>query len=167
MNLEQEKTAPLSMSQAERLHFLQEVPIFKEINNPDFLAQLAANLEEEIFPANHNIFTKGEAGHLLYILVSGSVQVHLDSISLAKLEVGAYFGEMALFDAQPRSASVTTLQPSKCLVLTRQQIHQAIRENPGIAINMIRVLVARVRKLNRLFGSSEDLFYFMLKEKTL
>jgi CRP/FNR family transcriptional regulator, cyclic AMP receptor protein len=156
-----------SMSEAERLSFLQEIPIFQEIDNQDFLIQLATHLEEVTFPAEHTIFSKGEEGQLLYILVSGSVEIHLEDVPLAHLEAGAYFGEMALFDSQPRSASVSTLQVSKCLVLTRQQVYQAIKQNPSVAINMIRVLCQRVRKLNRLFGASEDLFYFMLKKQIL
>lgn len=167
MNAKEEKTATLSMSEADRLRFLQELPIFKEIDGNNFLPTLAATLEEVTFPANHTIFAKGEEGQLLYILVSGRVQVHLEELPLAQLEPGAYFGEMALFDSQPRSASVTTLQESKCLVLTRQQVYQTIKESPSVAINLIRGLCQRVRKLNRLFGASEDLFYFMLKKQTI
>jgi CRP/FNR family transcriptional regulator, cyclic AMP receptor protein len=155
------------MTKTDRLQFLEQIPIFKEIDTNGVLPKLAETLEEVTFPANHTIFAKGEEGHLLYILVSGRVEIMLDDLHLAQLEAGAYFGEMALFDSQPRSASVTTVQESKCLVLSRQQIYQAIKESPAIVINMIRVLVTRIRKLNRLFGSSEDLFYFMLKEKTL
>lgn len=163
----EQNTTTITTSEDERLHFLQQLTIFREIENKDFLPQFAANLEEETFPANHTIFTKGEEGNLLYILLSGRVQVHIDNFTLAQLKPGTYFGEMALFDSKVRSASVTTLEESKCLILSRQQIHQAIKENPAIAINMIRVLVTRVRQLNRLFGASEDLFYFMLKEKTI
>ncbi len=165
MNTEQKTTTTLSTSEDERLRFLEQIPIFQEIENHNFLPQLAAHLEEEIFPADRTIFHKGEEGNLLYILLDGRVQVHIDNFPLIQLETGAYFGEMALFDSNVRSASVTTLSECKCLTLTREQIHQAIKENPAIAINMIRVLVSRVRKLNRLFGASEDLFYFILKEK--
>jgi CRP-like cAMP-binding protein len=56
---------------------------------------------------------------------------------------------MALFDAEPRSASVTTLIPSDCLVLTQQQLYEAIEENPAIAVNIIRVLSHRIRDLNQ------------------
>lgn len=165
MNTEEKTTTTLSTSEDERLRFLQQIPIFQEIENQNFIPQLATHLEEETFPANHTIFNKGEAGNLLYILLDGRVQVHIDNFPLIQLQTGAYFGEMALFDSNVRSASVTTLSESKCLILTRQQIHQAVKENPAIAINMIRVLVSRVRKLNRLFSASEDLFYLILKEK--
>ena len=155
------------MSLANQLHFLQQVQIFKEIANEAFLSQLAANLEEVVFPADRTIFTQGEEGYLLYFLVDGKVKVHIDQFQLAQLEPGSYFGEMALFDSQPRSASVVALEESKCLVLTRQQVYEAMKESPSVALNMIRVLCQRVRKLNRLFGASEDLFYSIIRKQIL
>ncbi|MGA9381640.1 MAG: cyclic nucleotide-binding domain-containing protein [Phormidium sp.] len=147
-----------------RLRFLQEVAIFQEIEQ-DFLPELAKTLEEVVFPANQTIFTKGDQGQLLYILVSGKVKVHLDDFTLAYLEPGSYFGEMALFESRSRAASATAIEESKCLVLTGQQVYQAIKQSPNIAINIIRSLAQRVRKFNRLFGASEELFYLQLKKQ--
>ena len=149
-----------------RLSFLEKIAIFQEIEHKDFLPELAKTLEEVIFPANHTIFAKGDEGQLLYILVSGKVKVHLDDFTLAFLEPGAYFGEMALFESRPRSASATAVEESKCLILTSQQVYQAIKQNPNIALNLIRLLAQRVRKFNRLFGASEELFYLKLKKQT-
>lgn len=148
-----------------RLKFLQEVPIFQEIDNQGFLAELAANLEEVIFPANYTIFTKGDDGNLLYLLVSGKVKVHQEGFTLAYFEPGDYFGEMALFESRSRQTSVTTLQDSKCLILTAEQVYQTIKQSPKIALNVISVLAQRVRKLNRLFGASEELFYLAIKQQ--
>lgn len=131
------------------LQFLQDVPIFRDIERDSLLSQLAVNLEEVKFPAGHTILKQGESGALLYILVSGAVEVHLGGFQLAKLGPGAYFGEMSLFDSEPHSASVTTLEPCKCLVLTQAQIYQAIKTSPEIGLNIIRVLVGRVRLLNQ------------------
>ncbi|WP_228061343.1 Crp/Fnr family transcriptional regulator [[Phormidium] sp. LEGE 05292] len=147
-----------------RLRFLQEVAIFQEIEHNDFLPELAKNLEEVVFPVNHTIFTKGDEGQLLYILVSGKVKVHLDDFTLAYLEPGSYFGEMALFESRTRSASATAVEDSKCLILTGQQVYQAIKQSPDIAINIIQLLARRIRKFNRLFGASEELFYLKLKK---
>jgi cAMP-binding proteins - catabolite gene activator and regulatory subunit of cAMP-dependent protein kinases len=65
------------------------------------------------------------------------------------LTEGACFGEMSLFDAEPRSASVTTIEPCDCLMLTQQQLYEAIDETPGIAVNIIRLLSRRIRELNQ------------------
>jgi CRP-like cAMP-binding protein len=55
---------------------------------------------------------------------------------------------MSLFDAEPRSATITTLEPCECLMLTQQQLYEAIDETPGIAVNIIRLLSRRIRELN-------------------
>lgn len=136
------------LSSFERLLFIREVPIFKELRD-EFLVRLASVMDELAFPTNHTIFTKGQEGRSLYVVVSGKVRVHIDDQELVQLEQGACFGEMSLFDAEPRSASVTTLMPSECLVLTQQQLYEAIEETPGIAVNIIRLLSRRIRDLNQ------------------
>lgn len=136
------------LSSFERLLFIREVPIFKELRD-EFLVRLASVMDELAFPTSHTIFTKGQEGRSLYILVSGKVRVHIDDQELVQLDQGACFGEMSLFDAEPRSASVTTLAPSECLVLTQQQLYEAIEETPGIAVNIIRLLSRRIRELNQ------------------
>lgn len=130
------------------LQLLQDVPIFKEIEREESLSKLAASLEEVEFKAGHTIFKQGEPGTLLYIVVSGNIEVHIGGFRLAKLGPGDYFGEMSLFDSEPHSASVTTLEVSKCLVITQQQIYQAIADSPEVGLNVIRLLCQRVRQLN-------------------
>lgn len=156
-----------SMSDANRIEFLRKVPIFREITNNSFLEQLAINLDEVVFPDDSMIFTQGEEGHLLYILVEGKIKIHIDDLPLAELEPVAYFGEMALLGSQPRSASAIAVSDSKCLVLTSEQVYQAIESSPSVSLNIIRVLCQRVRKLNRMFGASEDIFYDLVKRQVL
>lgn len=105
-------------------------------------------MDELSFPNNHMIFAEGQEGRALYIVVSGRVKVHSREQVFAVLEKGTCFGEMSLFDAEPRSASITTLEPCDCLMLTQQQLYEAIDETPGIAINIIRLLSRRIRELN-------------------
>ena len=135
------------LTSVDRLLFVRGVPIFKELRD-DFLVRLASIMDELSFPERHTIFTEGQEGRALYIVVSGRVSVHLRQQELAQLEEGACFGEMSLFDAEPRSASVTTLDACDCLMLTQQQLYEAIDETPGIAINIIRLLSRRIRELN-------------------
>lgn len=131
----------------DRLLFVRGVPIFKELRD-DFLVRLASIMDELSFPDKHTIFAEGQDGRALYILVSGRVRVHSREQELAQLDQGACFGEMSLFDAEPRSASITTLTECDCLMLTQQQLYEAIDETPGIAINIIRLLSRRIRELN-------------------
>lgn len=142
------------LTSLDRLLFVRGVPIFKELRD-DFLVRLASVMDELSFPANYTIFMEGQEGRSLYIVVSGRVRVHIGDRELAQLGKGKCFGEMSLFDAEPRSATVSTLEPCECLVLTQQQLYDAIDETPGIAINIIRLLSRRTRELNQKINAAE------------
>jgi CRP/FNR family transcriptional regulator, cyclic AMP receptor protein len=135
------------LSSFERLLFIRRVSIFQELRD-EFLVKLASAMDELSFPANHTIFEQGEEGRSLYIVVSGQVRIHIGDQDLAKLGQGAIFGEMALFDAEPRSASVTTLEECDCLTLNQLQLIDAIEETPEIAVNITSALSRRIRELN-------------------
>ena len=165
MAIDTDNNPPPTMSAAERLQFLQGVILFQDLAQTEFLQQLVTRLEEVQFPADCAIFAEGDRGDLLYILVSGRVKIHLDDVQLAEVTSGSYFGEMAILESRPRSASVTTVEPSKCLVLTQEQVYQAIKERPEVTIKIIHHLCQRVRSLNRLFGASEDLFYDQVQQQ--
>lgn len=135
------------LSSFDRLLFIRRVSIFQDLRD-EFLVKLASAMDELSFPAERTIFEQGEEGRSLYIVVSGQVRVHVGDRDLALLEKGAIFGEMALFDAEPRSASVTTTESCDCLTLNQLQLTDAIEETPEIAINITRSLSRRIRELN-------------------
>lgn len=80
------------LTSVERLLFVRGVPIFNELRD-DFLVRLASVMDELSFPANYSIFTQGQEGRSLYILVSGQVRVHIEDRDLAQLEKGTCFGD--------------------------------------------------------------------------
>ncbi|PMB21825.1 transcriptional regulator [Fischerella thermalis CCMEE 5198] len=135
------------LTTVERLLFVRRVPIFKELRD-DFIVRLSSVMDELSFPANYTIFNEGDEGRSLYIIVSGKVKVHIGKQQLAIFPKGESFGEMAVFDAQPRSASATTLETCECLELTQEQLYEAIDETPEIAVNIIGILSRRIRELN-------------------
>lgn len=143
------------LTSVDRLLFVRGVPIFQELRD-DFLVRLASIMDELSFPTKHTIFTQGQEGRSLYIIVSGNVRVHLGDRELARLDQGTCFGEMSVFDAEPRSASVTTIDPCECLMLTQQQLYEAIEETPGIAVNVIRLLSRRIREQNLKINKLQD-----------
>lgn len=136
------------LTSIQRLLLVQKVPIFQELRD-DFLVRLAATMEELSFPAKHLIVRQGDEGRSLYVLASGTVRVHIGNYELAQLKREDCFGEMAVLDAEPRSASVTTIEACNCLILTQQQLYEAIDETPDIAVNIIRLLSRRIRELNK------------------
>ena len=131
----------------ERLLLVRGVPIFQELRD-DFLVRLASIMEEHTFNAKEVILTQGQEGRSVYVVAAGQVRVHNGEQDLALLKKGQFFGEMSLFDSEPRSASVTALEVCDCLVLTQQQLYEAIDETPQIALNIIRILSRRIRTLN-------------------
>jgi CRP-like cAMP-binding protein len=136
------------LSSLDRLLFIRQVPIFRELRD-DFLMRLAPIMEEVYFDPGQTILTEGQEGRAMYILISGQVRVHLKGQPVAQFKAGDCFGEMSVFDAEPRSASVTSLDRCWCLVLSQQQLYEAIDETPGIALNIIRLLSRRIRELNQ------------------
>ncbi|HEY9883838.1 MAG TPA: cyclic nucleotide-binding domain-containing protein [Thermosynechococcaceae cyanobacterium] len=64
------------LTSVDRLLFVRQVPIFKELRD-DFLVRLASIMDELSFPTNHTIFTEGQEGRSLYVVVSGKVSVHI------------------------------------------------------------------------------------------
>lgn len=157
------------LSNVNRVMLLREADVFRAITSYELLENLASTMEEVHFPAGTTIFNQDDEGRQLYILAEGRVKIHLGDIQLGELGRGAFFGEMSLFDAKPRSASVTTLKDSLCLILTQAQMFELIEENPGIERNIIRTLCERVRVLNHLASSQNELsrrVHFKLKNST-
>ncbi|NES85709.1 MAG: cyclic nucleotide-binding domain-containing protein [Moorea sp. SIO2B7] len=143
------------LSTFERLLFIRRVSIFQELRD-EFLVKLASAMDELSFPEHHTIFKQGEEGRSLYVVVSGRVRVYRGDLELAQLEKGTFFGEMSLFDAEPRSASVTTLEECDCLTLNQLQLIDAIEETPEIAVNITRALSRRIRELNDKINDYEE-----------
>jgi len=92
---------------------------------------------------------EGERGDAMFVILSGRVKVYVadDDGREMVLDIygpGDYVGEMAL-DGQPRAASVVTLEPTVCSVLTRDALRAALAEDPDLAMNLISTLIGRAR----------------------
>ena len=105
-----------------------------------------------------DVLTEGEIGDSLYMIESGRVKVFIGDeegreIILKLLGTGHFFGEMAMIDQQPRSASVTTLEPSTFLILSHHAFEHCVERAPRIANMVLRVLAQRVREADRKIGT--------------
>ena len=137
---------------------LRNVPLFAGLP-PPALATLAARLRRRHMAANTPVVYRGDPAGALYIIVAGSVKVHTatcggDEVILGILRAGDFFGEMSLLDGQPRAADVTTLEAADLALLDGGALRQAIQEQPGIAMTLLRVLSERTREQN---GKLEEL----------
>jgi CRP/FNR family cyclic AMP-dependent transcriptional regulator len=104
------------------------------------------------YPKNVVLITEGDRSDSFYVILSGKVKVFLSDehgkeVQLNTQGPGEYFGELALIDQAPRSASVMTLEPSQLAVVSRQDFQRCLAENPDIAVELISFLVSRVRSL--------------------
>jgi len=141
----------------ERTVALKAVPLFTLLNDEELelIRSLAA---EKSYPKHAVVLTEGEIGDSLYMVESGRVKVFIGDedgreIILKILGHGHCFGEMSLVDQQPRSASVTTLEPSTFLILSHGAFEQCVERKPRIASMVLRVLAQRVREADRKIGT--------------
>ena len=141
----------------ERTQALKAVPFFTQMNDQelDVIRSLAI---EKSYPKNAVVLTEGEIGDSLYMIESGRVKVFIGDedgreIILKLLGPGHFFGEMAMIDQQPRSASVTTQEASTLLVLTHAAFEACVERAPRIANMVLRVLAQRVREADRKIGT--------------
>ena len=141
----------------ERTVALKAVPLFTLLNDEELelVRSLAA---EKSYPKQAVVLTEGEIGDSLYMVESGRVKVFIGDedgreIILKILGHGHCFGEMSLIDQQPRSASVTTLEPSTFLILSHGAFEQCVERKPRIASMVLRVLAQRVREADRKIGT--------------
>ena len=98
------------------------------------------------------IIRQGEAGDCMYVVQMGKVEVVREEggaeVSLAVLDEGDFFGEMALFEKEVRSATVRSLGESSVLTVDRKTLVGRVQEDPSLAFNILRTLSSRIRKLN-------------------
>ncbi len=128
-----------------RLAFLHSVRLFAETNFDDLVAVDHA-LVSRVYLAGEAIIREGEAGDRLCIIYSGKVSVTKAGHMLAELTAGDFFGEMALFDAGPRSATVTALDDVEVLVLERDRFDSLVRQRPTVLMEVCSTLVRRLRQ---------------------
>src|SRR5215212_10690574 len=96
------------------LEALRSVPLFAPLDDEDASA-LRSLLKLEVKPAGSVLFRKGEGGDAMYLIEGGRVRIHIRDregadVTLAELARGDFFGEMALLDGKPRSASATVTE---------------------------------------------------------
>ena len=123
---------------------LAEVPIFTELSGRH-LKKVAGASRIVRFHDGAAIIRAGTPGDALYVLVDGEVSVRRRGLPPVTLGVGSFFGEMALFDDSPRSATVIASGPVVCLAISRTRFHKLLRSEPPIALGLLRELARRLR----------------------
>jgi CRP/FNR family transcriptional regulator, cyclic AMP receptor protein len=136
------------LSTVEKVLFLKSIDLFSQIPGED-LTQVAQVSTEEARDTGEEVFAEGEAGDALYLVLDGKVRVHKADRVIAELGERECFGEMAILDPAPRSATVTTMEDTTLLKISREDFQEIMGEKPEIAIGIIKVLTRRLRDATR------------------
>ena len=125
---------------------LGKVWLFERCSNRelDLLQEAATEME---FPAGKALTTQGETGRHFMVIVEGEAEVSRDGTQIALLGPGSFFGEMSLLDGQPRTATVTTREPTRVLMITTAAFNGALATMPSVDRKMLTVLAARLRDI--------------------
>ena len=131
---------------------IKNVPLFSELADQE-LNLLAASGSRKNFPGKNVIFQEGDSGDVLFIILSGKVKVLLTGKNgqeyiLSRLGPGNFFGEMAILESAPRSASVITVEPSEFFLLGRKALTELLKHHPDIALKILKNLSQRLRKVS-------------------
>ncbi len=128
----------------EKVIILKTVNIFSETPE-DLLVNIAAIVEEVEVPAGTQIIQKGDIGDYMYIIADGEVRVHDADRTIAHLGEREVVGDLALLDAEPRNASVTTVTDSLLLRLSQDAFYELLADHTEVVRGIIRVLARRLR----------------------
>ena len=146
------------LSIGEKILLLKEIDIFSGLSAAE-LAAIAAVTKELDYPEDKTVIRQDEVGETVFLIIDGRVDVIKEqadgsSIVLDQIESGGAFGEMALIDDAPRSATIKTITPCRVLILHKQEFKETVMEFPGIALQICSVLSQRIRDLHTKFRNT-------------
>jgi CRP/FNR family transcriptional regulator len=142
----------MATTSQDTVELLGRVPVFAALGADD-LARVAEVAVPRAFGAGEAIFREGDESDTCYIVRTGharAIREHADgrSITLANFAPGDIFGELAMFDAERRSATVETLDAMEAIAILGGDMRRLLGEHPDIAIKLVIALGRRLRETN-------------------
>jgi len=131
---------------------LRTVPIFSDLTDED-ISSLGRLSIRKHYPKDTVIFFENEEGDFFFMILDGRIKVTIlgddgREVILSLLGPGDFFGEMALLDNEPRSATAIAVEDSELLSLHRTDFQSVLADKQSITVGLIRVLTSRLRKAN-------------------
>ena len=132
---------------------LAMVPLFKGLR-PGDLRHLADLASVRAYKADSVIVKQDDTAVAMYCVLSGAVRVQRERagaagpVTLVELGPGGFFGEMALLDDFPRSATVVATAPTECALISKWDFERELKSHPEIGVALLRVLSQRIRALD-------------------
>jgi CRP/FNR family cyclic AMP-dependent transcriptional regulator len=124
---------------------MREVPLFAGLL-PSELDRIALVMKSSTVAAGDVVCTEGEPGHELYLIAGGEAAVERGGHTITKLHTGDHFGELALLDRGPRSATVRALSDTHLYVLGEASLAALLNEVPALAQKLLASLATRLRR---------------------
>ncbi len=124
---------------------LASVPLLAGLE-PRVRQRLAEIGKRRTYGPDEEIVREGSTGTALYILLSGRARVEQDGSQLGELGAGDFFGELALIEEHPRSATVVTTQETDCLLFPAWEFTALLEEHPEVAVPIMRELIVRLHR---------------------
>lgn len=131
-------------------HLLRSIPLF-ELLDDDKLKALADQLDQENYLAGQTIFKQGDPSGKMYFLQSGEVELFItdrskDKVVLEVVKPGEMFGELSLFDQQPRSASARATKQTLLVAVDRHDLEKLFAHHPDAVFNIMTIFSRRIRE---------------------
>jgi CRP/FNR family cyclic AMP-dependent transcriptional regulator len=114
----------------------------------DFEALVTGGYPLQRFEPDQRIFTQDDEGGAMYVVRSGKVAIMSGGAVLESIGPNGIFGEMALIDGSPRSATAITREPTEVAVIDERAFLYLVERNPGFALDLLRRLAKRLRRMN-------------------
>lgn len=102
----------------------------------------------QTFQAGEKIFVTDDEAAVMYVVREGKVNIMASGVVLESIGPGGLFGEMALIDGAPRSATAIAIEETEAAPIDRQAFLFMVRQSPDFALEVMSVLAARIRRMN-------------------
>ena len=151
------------MNQTELLQFLSTIDLFHFFSKEELAAFLEKATEIQVAKGGV-LFREGEPGQEMYIVLRGMIKVFRGSRVIDIVKPGEYFGEMAIIENQPRSASVAALEDAVLLQVPLAVFHEYFSRQPKSLVSMMRTLSQRVRRDLEILGQEYEQINIMVHD---
>lgn len=123
---------------------LAQIPLFSGVKRKE-LKKLGKRMTERSFNEGDEITREGESGIGFFVIEDGNASVSIDGKIVRTLGPGEYFGEIALIDSGPRSATIVASTDLRCQGITAWEFRPFIEQHPEVAWPMLETLASRLR----------------------
>ena len=134
-----------------KLALLRQVEFFRGLDVGD-LELVAQRMTDQFYENGDVVVREGDPGDQMFLLITGTVHVYVERddqiITYTRLQSGECFGEMALIEDAPRSATVQAEEPSLCLALSNSDFLELLNRHPHISLGIMKGLSSRLRRTN-------------------